>query len=95
MLDRQVGTLAELCAGAGVITRADVERYVTRIAEVKPWDFLDAVCARDAGRALELYGLMQNPSEIALVSMLVGRLEIFPLAVMLRPGFWRKETGWD
>ncbi len=74
MLDRQIGTLSELCRGAGIITRADVERYVTRIAEVKPWDFLDAVCARDARRALELYNLMQNPSEVALVSMLVGRL---------------------
>lgn len=74
MLDRQIGTLAELCRGAGVITRADVERYVTRIAEVKPWDFLDAVCARDARKALELYNLMQSPSEIALISMLVGRL---------------------
>lgn len=74
MLDQQVGTLTELCRAAGVITRADVERYVTRIAEVKPWDFLDAVCARDARRALELYNLMQSPSEIALVSMLVGRL---------------------
>ena len=74
MLDRQVATLAELCRGTSSITRADVERYVTRVAEVKPWDFLDAVCARDASRALELYQLMQNPSEVALVSMLVGRL---------------------
>ena len=74
MLDRQVGTLTELCRTKGAITRADVERYVTRIAEVKPWDFLDAVCARDAARALELYGLMQSPSEVALVSMLVGRV---------------------
>ena len=74
MLDRQVATLAELCRGSASITRADVERYVTRIAEVKPWDFLDAVCARDAARALELYELMQSPSEVALVTMLVGRL---------------------
>ena len=74
MLDRQIGTLSELCRGAGVITRADVERYVTRIAEVKPWDFLDTICERDASRALELYDLMQDPSEIALVSMLVVRL---------------------
>ena len=74
MLDTQVGTLCELCRQAGVITRADVERLVVRVAEVKPWDFLDAVCARNASKALELYGLMQNPSEIALTSMIVGRL---------------------
>ena len=74
MLDRQVATLSELCRGAGVITRGDVERYVTRIAEVKPWDFLDALCERNAAHALELYGLMQSPSEVALVSMTVARL---------------------
>lgn len=74
MLDRQIGTLSELCRGAGVITRADVERYVTRTAEVKPWDFLDAVSARDGARALELYQLMQNPSQVALTSMLAGRV---------------------
>ena len=74
MLDQQIATLSELCRASGAITRADVERYVTRIAEVKPWDFLDAVCERNARRALELYGLMQSPSEIALVSLLVTRL---------------------
>lgn len=74
MLDQQTGTLCELCRGAGTIRRADVERYVTRVAEVRPWDFLDALCARDAARALELYGMMQSPSEVALVSMLVARL---------------------
>lgn len=74
MLDRQVGTLSELCRTRGTITRDDVERYVTRTAEVKSWDFLDAVCARDARRSLELYNLMQDPSEISLVSMIVGRL---------------------
>lgn len=74
MLDQQVFTLSELCRTKGAITRADVERYVTRIAEVKPWDFLDRVCERDAGKALGLYQLMQNPSEVALVAMLTGRI---------------------
>ena len=74
MLDTQVGTLAELCRAAGVITQADVDRYVTRIAEVKPWELMDALSARDGRRALELYEMMQNPSEIALVSMTAARL---------------------
>ena len=74
MLDTQVGTLAELCRNAGVITQTDVERYVTRIAEVKPWELLDALSARDAHRTLQLYETMQNPSEIALVAMVAGRL---------------------
>ena len=28
-------------------------------------------------------------------SMLIGRLEIFPMLALFRPGFWRKERGWD
>lgn len=74
MLDRQVRTLAEFCQDAGRITRRDVEEHVARTAEVKPWEFLDAVSARDATRALQLYRLMPDPSQIALLTLLVRRL---------------------
>jgi DNA polymerase-3 subunit delta len=74
MLDTQVETLAQLCRANGRVTRSDVEAHVTRIAEVKPWDFLDALSSRDATRSLALYQLMVNPSEIALNAMVVGRL---------------------
>ena len=74
MIDAQLRSLAALCRDSGRITVADVERNVARTAEVKPWDFLDAVCARDAAKALGLYHLMQNPSQIALTSLLCGRL---------------------
>ncbi len=74
MLDRQAQSLADHRRAAGRVTRRDVEELVARTAEVKPWDFLDALCARDAGRAMELYRLMQNPSQIALVSLVAGRI---------------------
>lgn len=74
MLDTQLKVLAEYCREAGTITLADVERHVVRTAEVKPWDFLDAVSQRDATKALSLYRLMQNPSQVALCSLLTGRL---------------------
>lgn len=74
MLDTQLKVLSEYCRDAGVITVADVERHVVRTAEVKPWDFLDAVSQRDAAKALTLYRLMQNPSQVALCSLLTGRL---------------------
>lgn len=74
MLDRQVRSLADLCRGSGQIGLVDVEANVARTAEVKPWDFLDSVCARDAGKALSLYQLMNGASEIALLSLLTGRL---------------------
>ncbi len=76
MLDTQLRTLATLlCASPSrEITVEDVERGVARVAEVKPWDFLDSVCARDARKALSLYRLMAKPSQVALLSLLVGRL---------------------
>lgn len=83
LLDQHTSTLSELCRTTGGITREDVARYVTRTAEVKPWDFLDAVCQRDAARALELYQLMQGTSEVALVAMLVGRLRELVCAASL------------
>ena len=74
MLDTQLNVLAEHCRERGVITISDVEQQVARIAEVKPWDFLDALCARDTPKALTLYRLMQNPSQVALCSLVAGRL---------------------
>lgn len=74
MLDNQLKTLAEHLGAGAVAGRADVERLIARTAEVKPWDLLDSLCARDVTRALEVFNLMQNPSEVALLSMLTGRV---------------------
>ena len=74
MLDRQLDTLKDTCQNAGRITLADVESCVARTAEVKPWEFLDAVSAGNATRALELYRHMQNPSHLALLSLLTRRV---------------------
>lgn len=74
MLDMQVRTLADLCRAQGAITRADVERHIARTAEVKPWDFLDAVSGRDAARALSLLRLMHDQSALGLLSLLTGRI---------------------
>lgn len=74
MLDTQVKTLAALCRATGRVTLADVEQHIARTAEVKPWDFLDAICDRNAARALELYNLMAKPSQIALTSLIAGRI---------------------
>lgn len=74
MLDRQLRSLAELAGSRGRITRGDVESNVARVAEVKPWGFVDAVSARDAAKALSLYNLMSNPSEIALLALVTARI---------------------
>ncbi len=73
MLDTQLKKLAAMI-GSSNIELADVERYVVRTAEIKPWDFLDAVSARDVGRALELYRLLPPKSEVRLLSLLLTRV---------------------
>lgn len=73
MLDTQLKKLAAM-TGSSNIELADVERYVVRTAEIKPWDFLDAVSARDVGRALELYRLLPPKSEVRLLSLLLTRV---------------------
>ena len=60
MLDTQVATLAALLGGAGTITLPFVEKNVARVAEVKPWEFLDRLSERDAHRALALYRLLDG-----------------------------------
>lgn len=73
-LDNQIATLAQLVGDAGRITLADVEANVAQIAEVSPWAFADAVCERNAPRAMEMLNLMKAPSLVFLHSVLVGRL---------------------
>lgn len=73
MLDNELKTLAMKVPG-DQIERDDVERHVVRTAEVKPWDFLDAVSERNASRALELYHLLPANSEIRLYALLVARI---------------------
>ena len=73
-LDNQIATLAQLVGDAGRITLADVQANVAQIAEVSPWAFADAVCERNAPRAMEMLNLMKAPSLVFLHSVLVGRL---------------------
>ncbi|MCF2620897.1 DNA polymerase III subunit delta [Collinsella tanakaei] len=73
MLDNELARLASMIEGPE-ITVADVERLVMRTAEVKPWDLLNAVSARDLPRALELLALQPDRSEVRLFSLLVGRI---------------------
>ena len=73
MLDTQIATLAALLGGVGTITRPFVEANVARVAEVKPWEFLDRLSERDTHRALALYRLLDG-SALGLLSLVTGRL---------------------
>ena len=73
MLDNELKKLAAMLPSPE-ITLADVEQHVMRTAEVKPWDFLNAVSARDMTAALELLALQPDRSEVRLWSLLVTRI---------------------
>ena len=74
LLDQQLKTLAELCAPRTRITRADIESYVARTAEVKPFEFVDKLTEGDITRALELYRHMVKPSHHALLALITRRV---------------------
>lgn len=82
MLDNELKKLAAMIEGPD-ITRADVERHVSRTAAVKPWEFLNAVAARDLKGSLELLKLQPDKSEIRLWSLLVTRIRELIIAKAL------------
>lgn len=74
LLDTELGTLGALAGDSRVITQELVRDNVARTAEVKPWDFLNRVCARDARGALELMGQLGGQSQLGLLTLLVRNL---------------------
>lgn len=74
MIDAQLASLAGRLGGAGSVSRELVEAHVARVVEVKPWEFLDALSARDLARSLRLLSLLDLSSPIGLSSLISGRV---------------------
>ena len=74
MLDTQLASLSALLGGGGNVTLGLVESNVARVAEVKPWEFLDRIAERDARRSFELLALLRGNSAIGLLSLVTGRI---------------------
>lgn len=74
LIDNELAKLALNVGGAPRITAEDVRRMVPRVAEVKPWDFLDAVCRREPAEAMRLYAQMPTQSPIGLFTLAVSRV---------------------
>ena len=56
------------------MTLVDVEASVARVAEVKPWEFLDRLSEKDARRSLELYALLRGSSQVGLLTLVTIRI---------------------
>lgn len=74
MLDTQLTSLSALLGGGGNVTLELVEANVARVAEVKPWEFLDRLAQRDLVRSLQLLRLLDGGSAIGLCSLICGRV---------------------
>lgn len=97
MLDNELAKLAVALGPKTAIDVEDVRRLVSRVAEVKPWDFLDAVCRRQPAEAMRLYAQMPSQSPFGLFSLTVSRLRELIAAKALAdrgcPGTLAAELG--
>lgn len=97
MLDNELAKLAIALGPKAVINAEDVKRLVSRVAEVKPWDFLDAVSRREPAEAMRLYAQMPSQSPFGLFSLTVSRLRELITAKALAdrgcPGTLAAELG--
>ena len=74
MLDAELGKLAVALGQQGDITPQDIDAHVVRVAEVQPWDFLDAVCRRNPTEAMQMLNRMPSQSVIGLFALTIRRL---------------------
>ena len=73
-LDCELRKLALACLGSDTVTERDVAALVTRTAEAKPWELVDAFSARDARQCAVLLPLLDSASPYALIGMCTVRL---------------------
>lgn len=95
LLDNRLRALAEQAGGE--VGPDDVRSLVPRTADPTDWDVIDALCARDASRALGLYRAIAKPDHVRLLARLLGRLRELVCAESLdgrgEPGRLASELG--
>lgn len=97
MLDTELNKLQMALGKHATIKLEDVEARVARVAEVKPWDFLDALCERRVDKALSLFKLMPSQNLMGLYVMTCSRIRELMIAKALSergtPGMLAQELG--
>lgn len=73
-LDAEVAKLALAHRGADPVGEHEVMALVSRTAEPKPWEFVDAFSARDLSKCLLCLHRMESASPHALLAQCVSRL---------------------
>lgn len=73
-LDSEIKKIALAHRGTDAVNEHEIVDMVSRTAEVKPWEFVDAFSARDARKCLLYLGRMESVSPHALLAMCTNRL---------------------
>lgn len=86
-LDTELGKVALTHCGSDAVNEHEISGLVARTTEVKPWEFLDALSARNAKRALVYLSRMQSSSPHSLMAMSTGRVrELICAKSLIRRG---------
>ena len=73
-LDSELKKIALAHRGTDAVNEHEIVDMVSRTAEVKPWEFVDAFAARDVRKCLLYLGRMDSVSPHALLAMCTTRL---------------------
>ena len=73
-LDSELKKIALAHRGTDAVNEHEIVDMVSRTAEVKPWEFVDAFAARDMRLCVDLLSKMDSASPYALVGMCATRL---------------------
>ena len=73
-LDSELRKLALAHRGGDPIGEREVEEFVARTSEAKPWEFVDAFSRRDVRECLRLLPLMGSTGSISLLARCTSRL---------------------
>lgn len=73
-LNNELKKIALAHRGTDAVNEHEIVGMVSRTAEVKPWEFVDAFAARDTRKCLLYLGRMESASPHALLAMCTSRL---------------------
>ena len=73
-LDSELQKMAVAHRGSDPVNEHEVSSMVSRTTEVKPWEFLDAMCGRNLKRCMLLLSRMPSASPHSLMALCTGRV---------------------
>lgn len=74
LLDKELAKLSLAKTSSSEISAQDVDALVVQVAEVKPWEFVNAFSSGNLLQCLNCLNNMQSVSPFALLSMCVARI---------------------